>query len=469
MNLTLIGFCRIGWLGKNLGKFGAGRCESLELPGFFKLPCQLRADYSASIEMMKILVSAIACNPYLGSENYFGWSAVKCLARDHQLCVITGSRNRSDLLRAAAEGLVPPNTRFVYAGKYKEWHSNRLLARMQNWKEYIQFSKESLVVAKELHRMEQFDLVQHITFATWRVASPLWQLGIPFIFGPIGGNEQFPLRLFPILSPAGAAFEFLRKMSNMVSRFSPGIRRSIRSATHIFAATAETELLVKTLRGSNEEISRLLPGFYPAATVAELSRFVSKKNLAGPLRLFASGNLGGHKGLGLALQALARVKKNGVDFRYHLGAKGPEVPHLKKMVCRLKLEKEVVFGDTMSREDYQRELGSTHVYLLPSLRESVGLTMMEAMLAGAVPVVADCGGPNFIVEEDCGYKIAVSTRERMIEEIANIIIAIDRDRKIILTKGEKASKKIASHFTEDNYRQTINAVYLTATKRARNK
>jgi glycosyltransferase involved in cell wall biosynthesis len=218
------------------------------------------------------------------------------------------------------------------------------------------------------------------------------------------------------------------------------------------------------VRGSGDGISRLLPGFYSAAKVAAFSRFVPAKKVDGPLRIFASGNLGGHKGIGLAMQALARVKKHGVKFYYHLGAKGPEIPHLRRLVAKLDLNQEVIFGDTMSSEDYQRELGNTHVYLLPSLRESVGLTMMEAMLAGCVPVVADCGGPNFIVTDDCGYKIAVSSRRQMIEDLANIIVAIDRDRKIILEKGKLASKRIAEHFTEDNYRRTVNAVYLAVTK-----
>ena len=413
---------------------------------------------------MKVLVSAIACNPYLGSENYFGWSAVKCLAQDHELSVLTGSRNRPDLARAAAEGLVPPNLRFVYAGDFKEWHPNRLLARMQSWKEFIHFAKASIEVARELHRTEQFHLVHHVTYATWRVATPLWQLGVPFIFGPIGGYEQFPFRIFPILSPAGAAFELLRKTSNVVSRFSPAVRRGICGAAHIFAATTETEQLVKTMRGSGQGISRLLMGFYSTAKVAAFSRYAAPKKLDGPLRLFASGNLGGHKGLGLALHALHRVKKNGVDFRYLLGANGPEVPHLKKLVARLNLDREVVFGDTMASEDYQRELGNTHVYLLPSMRESVGLTMMEAMLAGCVPIVADCGGPNFIVTGDCGYKIPVTTPERMIEAMAKTIVAIDRDRKLISEKGAASSKRIATHFTEENYRRTINAVYQSVTK-----
>ncbi|HVU28393.1 MAG TPA: glycosyltransferase [Verrucomicrobiae bacterium] len=410
---------------------------------------------------MKVLISAIACNPYSGSEAYFGWAAVQCLAQDHDLWVITSGRNRPDLEKAAAEGLAPKNVRFIYAGKFKEWHPNRLLARLQSWKEYIDFSKDILLVARDLRQTVKFDLVHHVTYATWRVATPLWKLGIPFVFGPIGGNEQFPFRIFPVLSPAGMAFELLRKTSNVVSCLSPNVRQSLRRAAHIFAATTETEQLVRAVRGSGKNISRLLPGFYSAASVAAFSRFVPDKKTDGTLRIFASGNLGGHKCIGLALQALSLVKKRGIGFQYYLGANGPEVPHLKKLVVQLDLKNEVIFGDSMSREDYQRTLGNTHVYLLPSMRESVGLTMMEAMLAGCVPVVADCGGPNFIVTEDCGYKIPVSSPKRMIEEIADTIAVIDRNREIILKKGAAASKRIAAHFTEENYHKTVNSVYLS--------
>src|SRR5436190_463682 len=128
---------------------------------------------------MKVLVSAIACNPYQGSENFFGWAAVKCLAREYELCVITSARNRPDLERAQREKLIPTNLRFFYAGAFREWRRNALLARVQSWREYIDFSDASLGVATELHKVERFDLVHHVTFSTWRVPSPMWRLEIP--------------------------------------------------------------------------------------------------------------------------------------------------------------------------------------------------------------------------------------------------------------------------------------------------
>ena len=344
---------------------------------------------------MKVLISAIACNPYLGSENYFGWAAVKVLARDHELWVLVGQRSQSDLARAAAEGLIPPNVHFVFAGDFRPWHSSRMRARLQGWREYLHFSKAILPLAQALHAAEKFDLVHHVTYATWRVASPLWRLDIPFVFGPIGGNEQFPLRLLPMLSITSAAFELARMASNLVSRFSPGVRRSLRESAHVLVANPETGRLVKQVRGSGDGVARLLPGFYSDQKAAAFARFAPGKKLDGPLRLFAAGNMEGRKGVALALMALARAKTAGMKFHYRLGAGGPEIAHLKKLAARLGLAAEVEFADNLSGEDYQRRqrekiaeaLRRTDIVictaLVPGRRAPVLLT--EAMVAGMAP------------------------------------------------------------------------------------
>jgi glycosyltransferase involved in cell wall biosynthesis len=418
------------------------------------------------IDRMKILISAYACNPYQGSENWFGWSAVRCLARDHELHLITYSRNRDDFARATAEGLIPSNIHPHFAGQFKEWHPNRLRARFQGWNEYVNFAKGILPVARDLHRTHKFDLIHHVTVASWRVASPLWQLGIPLVFGPIGGNEYFPPRFLSTLTPLAAAFELLRMASNLVSRFSPAVRKCLRRAAHIFAANSETEQLVKSLRGSDQGVSRLQPGFYSASSIADFARFDTGKNLAGPLRLFAGGNMEGRKGVALALAALALARRNGVKFTYRLAAGGPEVPHLERLAERLGLQHEIFFTESLRGDAYRRELGATHVFLLPSFRESTGLTMMEAMLAGCVPVVADCGGPGFIVTEECGYKIPVVSREQMVGQLAAVITELDRDRKMILAKGAISRQRVLTAFSEENYRKTVNAVYSEVVRRS---
>src|SRR5450756_815665 len=244
---------------------------------------------------VKVLISAIACNPYLGSESHFGSMAVKCLARDHEVCVITTSRDQPDMEKAAAAGLVPPGVRYFYAGKYKPWHPNRMRARIQGWFEYVDFVGDSLEVARELHHREKFDLVHHLTYTTARVASPMWRLGIPFVYGPVCGNEPFPFRLFPVLSSSGVAFELARKLHNAYARRSLAVRRSIQQADHIFASTDEAEGLMATVRGSMARISLLSPAFYTAEQVAAFSRFVPEKKVDGLLRIYVAGHLSSNK------------------------------------------------------------------------------------------------------------------------------------------------------------------------------
>ena len=49
-------------------------------------------------------------------------------------------------------------------------------------------------------------------------------------------------------------------------------------------------------------------------------------------------------------------------------------------------------------------LGSARVYLHCALNEHFGITIVEAMAAGCVPVVHDSGGPKEIVSPDVGYR-----------------------------------------------------------------
>jgi len=408
---------------------------------------------------MKVLLSANACDPYGGSEPYFGWSAVQCLAHDHELWVLSSPRHRHNLEQAEAQGLAPTNVHFIYAGHFRPWHPNRLRARLQSWTEYRSFAGAILPVARQLHRSVKFDLTHHVTYATWRVASPLWKLGIPFVFGPIGGNEKFPLRLFPTLSASAAAFELLRMTSNTVSKASPSVRACIRRAAHVFAADSETQSLIRRMRASEAGISWLMPAFYSDAKIKAFAQYAALRTLSGPLRIFAGGQLEGRKGVALAFHALAQVKAKGVKFRYRLSAHGPEVPHLQKLAVKLGLRDEIMFESPLSGEAYRKELGATHAFLLPSLRESAGLTMMEAMLAGCVPIVADRGGPAHIVTDECGYKTPVSSCQRMVDHLANTILAIDRDRTIIPKNGAAAAARIATAFNEDNYRNAVNSVY----------
>jgi glycosyltransferase involved in cell wall biosynthesis len=204
-------------------------------------------------------------------------------------------------------------------------------------------------------------------------------------------------------------------------------------------------------------MTSLLQVFFPEDKIRKFAALIPHKDFTGPLRIFAGGNLEARKGVALALRALARIRD--VSLIYTLGGGGPEKSHLQKLAGDLGLANRVLFTDGFKGDAYLEELRKTHVYLLPSLRDSAGITLMEAMLAGCVPIVADCGGPHDIVTNDSGVRIPVTTPETMAEAIAQAIVALNENRHRLKDCSEAAHRRIAQAYSETAYLQTLESVY----------
>ncbi len=412
---------------------------------------------------MKILVSAVACNPFSGSEGLHGWMVCRSLATLGDLWLLVSDEHRAGIEKAQSEGLVPANMQFTFIGEHRPCLENRLLARGQSWLRYMDFSKAILPIARELHEKIQFDLSHHVTYSTWRVASPLWRLGVPFIWGPISGTEVFPLLRFGrMLSPSAFGFELLRILGGYYSYCVPEVHRCARNAFHILAAHREAVSHLSRLRQSSDGISVLSYFSFSPERIEAIARSNFPVRTGRPLKIFAAGNLEGRKGIAMALHGLAQAKQKGVKFSYRITSRGPEFEHLQRLAKRLGIAEEVDLGRQMPREDYIRELQDTDLYLLPSLREGGGLTMMEAMLAGCVPIVAACGGPGTTVTDECGVRVPVTTPKQMAGEIADAVVRFDRDRELMARMAKIASKRIADTYPEEKFISAIKAVYQSA-------
>jgi glycosyltransferase involved in cell wall biosynthesis len=273
----------------------------------------------------------------------------------------------------------------------------------------------------------------------------------------------FPLAKFGgILSPSARAFEAARILGGIYSGFNPEVRACAQNAYHIFAAHNEAVPHLTKLRGKKEGISVLSYYAFSADTIARFARpefKVRAKAEGAPLKILAGGNLEGRKGVAIALQGLALAKKQGAKFSYRITGKGSEEAHLKALAKKLGIEDDVIIGKDFSREDYMRELKDTDLYLLPSLREGGGLTMMESMLAGCVPIVADCGGPGTAVTDECGVRIPVTTPGEMAEKIAAAVVRFDNDRTLAPKLGAAAAARIASTYADYRFLSAMNTVY----------
>lgn len=410
---------------------------------------------------MKILVSAYACNPYLGSEPGVGWTAVCRLARSHDVFVLTDIHNRWGWEKGADAGIIPSNVKVKFLRERSACSENRLIAHLQSWLNYASFNRKVLAAAVSWHQQENFDLCHQVTIAGWRMPSPLWQLPIPFIWGPIGGAGKIPKPFRSMLSHSSRLFEIARDFNTCFSSRSKAFRSCIEKTSVVFAANEETETFLKPYR-RNRPLIRLPIASLSPEKVAQFRRPLSLFAQKGPLRLFAGGNMEGRKGLSLALRALALVDAKNVDFYYTIAGGGPEIESLKKIAKDLRLEKKVEFNLGYSGDDYIRELQRSDVYFLPSFRESTPVTLLEACLAGCYPVVADTSAQGEIVRLVGGKAVAAVTQDTMVKGLAEAILWCADNRNQLFHNATRASERIVEYFSSERYDGVVDQAYKMA-------
>jgi glycosyltransferase involved in cell wall biosynthesis len=69
--------------------------------------------------------------------------------------------------------------------------------------------------------------------------------------------------------------------------------------------------------------------------------------------------------------------------------------------------------------------------VFPSVHEFGGAVVFEALAAGAVPVVADFGGPGDIVHPGIGYKVPLTNESDVVSEIEKILTDLAGNRDLL--------------------------------------
>jgi glycosyltransferase involved in cell wall biosynthesis len=83
----------------------------------------------------------------------------------------------------------------------------------------------------------------------------------------------------------------------------------------------------------------------------------------------------------------------------------------------------------LSHSEALSRLRAADVMVFPSVRDFGGGVVFEALAAGAVPIVADFGGPGDIVHPEVGYKVPLTNESEVASQIETILTELANDRE----------------------------------------
>jgi len=402
---------------------------------------------------LKVLMSAYACEPGKGSEPEVGWQWALQMARFHDVTVLTRENNRVGIERALMElrGKQPlPD--FVYheeslflLGMKRHLHTTKLY--------YLLWQRSARNVVSQLQKERHFDLFHHVTFAGVRYPAAIWGHGVPCIWGPIGGAESVPVSLLPWKHPRSLAAEISRNTHNLLqSGFFQVLPRRARASTVTLVSTAEMQRVFATMGFETQ----LMPTIGLNTNVWKIRPRVAH---GGPLKLLFVGNIITLKGVDLALRAL---KESGTDATLTLIGDGNYLPAMRQLTAKLELGSRVCFRGRVPRQEVLKLYSEFDAFIFPSLHDTGGYSVIEAMFNELPVICLDCGGPAVATREGCGVKVPLGTPATVVAGLADAIKLYAGDRERVRKDGHAARESILKNYNWETKGEQMNEVYQKA-------
>lgn len=160
------------------------------------------------------------------------------------------------------------------------------------------------------------------------------------------------------------------------------------------------------------------------------------------------------KGLSYLIRAVALLRPEFPTVRLEIAGAGPERTALEREAQQLGLEDHVHFLG------WQRDLSVVwprwDIFVLPSLEEGFGMSVLEAMGAELPVVATSVGGlPELIEDGYTGYIVPRSDVAALAERLGHLI----RDPEHRCAMGAAGWKRARDHFSVDRMVSEIEAIY----------
>jgi len=380
---------------------------------------------------LRVLLLGSECNPEQISIPYVTFSHAAALAELHEVTLVARARVEQPLRRAQASFRAIEVVRTPVLDRIFAWGFRRIFKQNFNsqaltafgWPFYLAFEWRAWRQMRRRIFAGEFDVVLRIEPMAAVIPSPfalfLRKGPVPFVIGPV----QAALPYVKGFSQADNEKQWSSGLRNLY-RFLPFARSTYRHATAIIVASSQ---------GYAEFAEYGDKLFFVPEPGIDLTLCSGDSRISEPskiLELIFVGGLVPRKGCDLALRAARPLLQSGLA-RFTVVGDGPERNRLEQLTKSLGIEKAVSFCGWLGHAEVLNRMRSADVMVFPSVRENGAGVVFEALASGAVPVVADFGGPGDIVVPEVGYKVPLTNESDFVSQMENILKELASNRDLL--------------------------------------
>ena len=401
--------------------------------------------------MVNYLISAYSVNPYKGSEDSIGWNWVLQYEKNYKegdrIILLTKKFNEKDTRRGLKEFNIQhvelvivdvPNALNWFREKHSAFHHMY----------YILWQHWAWLWVK--HSGIRFDVIHHVTMNDYRIPSELYKAkGAKVIWGPMGGAQVTPrpLKVYEKNQLVASFREFVNKSCS----WNPFYKKALRSYYKIYCINNETQKQISRIVGKD------VPLMPELALRDEYKNLPIRKGNNDILKIVFVGRLIGKKGIAFLVDALSLMPTD-MNWELLIFGDGDDHALIEKQIADSGIGKNVKLMGNRPLNQIAEAYQQADVFVLPSLRETSGNVLLEAM-AYAVPIVAfDTSFCRLLKEVDCGVFINTDQAlEGIKEDWCKAIVTLGQDKELAKQMGLNGYKYVNSKLTwDEKYRIIVN-------------
>lgn len=232
----------------------------------------------------------------------------------------------------------------------------------------------------------------------------------------------------------------------------------------IAISDAVREHLVNTMKISKNKIELIYNGIDTFSlkrdySKEELSQIRKEFNLTGNLIIGITARISTVKGHTYLLRAMPKIIESIASAQLLIVGSGNSryEKELHHMCKKLNIEQSVVFHPGV--RNVYKALSVMDVFVLPSIQEGLGLSLLEALAMGLPVIASDVGGIHSVIKhQENGILLAPKDHNAL----ANAVIRLLKDRDYAKALGQRGIQTVNEKFTLDKMVEKTEQFYLHA-------
>lgn len=398
----------------------------------------------------KVLLSCYACEPDCGSEPGVGWNWAMAMSEKFDVVVLTRSNNRT-VIEQALHGRPARNLSFLYYD-LPAWVLKLKKKGVINASVYYLIWQIG-VKRKMGETIDDYAIVHHMTFNMFLCPGYWRPKKAKLILGPLGGGSCVPPAYLPLFGNK-AWVQKLRARIVSHWRWVPYLKGSLDRASTILCANEDTAHLLKDAYPDKCKI-HLETGIDPPSNV------MMRESHNDAFVFIQIGGIEARKGWRLSLMAVAQLKakSNMRPFKLSFVGSGPEYEKAKHLAQDLGIDDLVCFLGKKPLAETLKILEQSDALLFPSVRDTSGNVVLEAMSRSLPVICLDHQGAREMTNERCAVQITPSEITDTVNALAEAMNLFLEDDELGLRMGDQGMKRIQENFTWAAKRSFMEKLY----------